>query len=72
MAASGTHGTSNTDLDVNLIMLYSKCEAFYNKRHPYYRDKVYTEQAWVHISQKLGYKGIPSYILRYKNYMFFI
>lgn len=45
------------DLDVNLITLYARTPALYDKRNPFYKDKQYSERAWNDISMKLGYKG---------------
>lgn len=45
------------DLDVNLITLYARTPALYDKRNPFYKDKPYSERAWNDISMKLGYKG---------------
>lgn len=45
------------DLDINLITLYARTPALYDKRNPLYRDKVYAERAWGDIAEKLGYKG---------------
>lgn len=45
------------DLDVNLITLYARTPALYDKRNPFYKDKHYSERAWNDISMKLGYKG---------------
>lgn len=45
------------DLDVNLITLYARTPALYDKRNPFYKDKAYSERAWNDISMKLGYKG---------------
>jgi hypothetical protein len=45
------------DLDVNLITLYARTPALYDKRNPFYKDKQYSERAWNDISAKLGYKG---------------
>lgn len=50
------------DLDVNLITLYARTPALYDKRNPFYKDKQYSERAWSDISMKLGYKGN-----RYRN-----
>lgn len=44
------------DLDVNLITLYARTPALYDKRNPFYKDKQYSERAWNDISMKLGYK----------------
>jgi Alcohol dehydrogenase transcription factor Myb/SANT-like len=45
------------DLDINLITLYARTPALYDKRNPFYKDKQYSERAWNDISMKLGYKG---------------
>lgn len=45
------------DLDINLITLYARTPALYDKRNPFYKDKQYSEKAWNDISLKLGYKG---------------
>lgn len=45
------------DLDVNLITLYARTPALYDKRNPFYKDKQYSERAWNDIAMKLGYKG---------------
>ncbi|CAG9804402.1 unnamed protein product [Chironomus riparius] len=44
------------DLDINLITLYARTPALYDKRNPFYKDKQYSERAWNDISMKLGYK----------------
>lgn len=46
------------DLDINLITLYARTPALYDKRNPLYKDKVYAERAWSDIAAKLGYKGM--------------
>jgi hypothetical protein len=45
------------DLDINLITLYARTPALYDKRNPFYKDKHYSERAWNDIGMKLGYKG---------------
>lgn len=50
------------DLDVNLITLYARTPALYDKRNPFYKDKQYSERAWNDISMKLGYKGNHPYV----------
>lgn len=45
------------DLDVNLITLYARTPALFDKRNPFYKDKQYSERAWNDISMKLGYQG---------------
>lgn len=44
------------DLDINLIALYSRTPALFDKRSPFYKDKQYSERAWNDIALKLGYK----------------
>ncbi|KAG5681414.1 hypothetical protein PVAND_010852 [Polypedilum vanderplanki] len=44
------------DLDINLITLYARTPALYDKRNPFYKDKQYSERAWNDIAMKLGYK----------------
>lgn len=46
------------DLDINLITLYARTPALYDKRNPYYKDKHYSAQCWSEIAKTLGYKGI--------------
>lgn len=46
------------DLDINLITLYARTPALYDKRDSLYRDKQYAERAWNEIAEKLGYKGM--------------
>jgi hypothetical protein len=48
------------DLDINLITLYARTPALFDKRNPFYKDKQYSERAWNDISMKLGYKGNAS------------
>jgi uncharacterized FlaG/YvyC family protein len=48
------------DLDINLITLYARTPALYDKRNPFYKDKQYSERAWTDIAMKLGYKGNSS------------
>lgn len=52
------------DLDVNLITLYARTPALYDKRNPFYKDKQYSERAWNDISMKLGYKG--KFLIRFR------
>jgi hypothetical protein len=53
------------DLDINLITLYARTPALYDKRNPFYKDKQYSERAWNDIAMKLGYKGKECYTHRH-------
>lgn len=46
-----------SEFDINLIRAFSKCPAFYDKRNPNFKDRIFTENAWKELSLQLGFDG---------------